>query len=687
VKLWRRMPYELRVAVSVLLFWLIIFSLIRSGMVIRNSPLAVNTDFTTLARSFFVGLRFDLVAASFLLLPLVLWMMLPRWGFQYRDRMARWLPYLLTAIWSVPVFVSISEWEFYKEFHERYNQLAIQYLSDEPGTALSMIWNGYPVIGYLAIWLTVTGLLFLGLRFMLKTEAVPYHSQRHWRIVVPTGLIMLMALVTGARGGVQQIPIHWGDAYFSRDTYANHLALNGIYMLANAVSDRQRETKISHYWTDRLDSAEALAITRKLVLQSGDVLQDKLHYPLYRVSGAKDRTLSFNKIPRHVVLILMESFSAEFVGALGATNNVTPEFDKLAAKGILFDHFLSQGTHTHQGLFATTISFPNLPGYEYLMSNGQGQQPFRSFVSILRDDGFNTDYIYNGSYTWDNQEGFFRGQGMQRFVGRDDFVNPRFKDPTWGVGDEDMFDRAIDEIGALTKQGRAFALLQTVSNHAPFILPAPAPFSDVRGPDYLRPRMNGIRYADYALGRFFAQAKEKPWFKDTLFVMVGDHGFGYAAPKARLDLASFHVPLLLYYPGDTRFAGKRISKVGSQVDILPTVLGLMAEHRSHQSWGRDLFRLHADDPGWAVIKPSGDRQLAGIVEGDHLLVVGPGMESSRYRFKFNPWDAVELPVDEDKNRDDYKELSGYIETALNALISQHAGVLASAALPSVQIHH
>ena len=246
-------------------------------------------------------------------------------------------------------------------------------------------------------------------------------------------------------------------------------------MLGTAVRERERETQMSHYWLRQIPQDAALNKTRGMLLLPGETLLAADRFPLYRTSLDSQDHLHYKTTPKHVVMIMMESFSAEFIGALGAKNHATPEFDKLSTKGVLFDRFFSQGTHTHQGLFATLCSFPNLPGYEYLMQNSQGQQAFRSLPAVLQEQGFQTLYVYNGSFTWDNQEGFFRNQGMQRFVGRDDYINPVFKDPTWGVSDEDMFVRGVDEITQLAEHGQVFALLQTVSNHAPFQLPAPAP--------------------------------------------------------------------------------------------------------------------------------------------------------------------------------------------------------------------
>ena len=517
-------------------------------------------------------------------------------------------------------------------------------------------------------WLLKKALLINGL-------PVVFSWKQYFGKSLPIGLVLAALLVFGSRGGFQSgPPLRWSDAYFSKHTYADHLALNGIYTLVKAVQHRGRDNS-DHYWLAKLPQNEALKITREMVLQTGNQLLLPKDYPLLKNPGIGDSSLSFITIPRNVVLIQMESLSAQFIGVLGSTYGVTPVFDQLAMQGILFDHFFSQGTHTHQALFASLCSFPNLPGHEYLMQDLHGQQPFRSLPKVLQENGFDTLYIYNGSLRWDNQEGFFRHQGMKHFIGIKDFQQPKFTGATWGVSDEDMFLRGITEIDHLTKKGQVFVFLQSLSNHAPYELPPPAPFKDITGPAELIPRLNGLRYADWALGRFFDIARTKPWFKQTLFLIYGDHSFAFQQPKALLDLTRQHIPLLVYYPGDMRFAGEVIHVVGSEVDILPTILGLLKIGSPIQSWGRDLFRLDTDDPGWAIIKPSGGEPMVAFIKGNKFLVEASGIKPVLYHYSLYPWDAQLITEGNNNLLKKYKlALESYVATGIDVLRRNIAGL-------------
>jgi len=276
---------------------------------------------------------------------------------------------------------------------------------------------------------------------------------------------------------------------------------------------------------------------------------------------------------------------------------------------------------------------------------------------------------------------------MKHFVGIKDFRQPKFTDATWGVSDEDMFLRGITEIDHLTEKGPVFAFLQSLNNHAPYELPPPAPFKDITGPASLIPRLNGLRYADWALGRFFAEAGKKPWFKKTLFIIYGDHAFAFQRPKALLDLTRQHIPLLVYYPGDTRPSGQVIHAVGSEVDILPTILGLLKIDSPIQSWGRDLFRLDTDDPGWALIKPSGGEPTVAFIKGDNFLVEAPGIKPVLYHYSLYPWDVQPITEGNDDLCKEYKlALESYVETGIDALARQVAGYEFNVSCSAGKIH-
>jgi phosphoglycerol transferase MdoB-like AlkP superfamily enzyme len=215
-------------------------------------------------------------------------------------------------------------------------------------------------------------------------------------------------------------------------------------------------------------------------------------------------------------------------------------------------------------------------------------------------------------------------------------------------------------------------MLQTLSNHTPYALPDPLPVAKVMVDGVEDRHLTAMRYADYALGEFFRKIKNHGGFDDTLFVLVGDHGFGGIRQLTNMDLVRFHVPLLMLGKDIQERFGKTRSVVGSQVDVVPTVMGLLGGSYVHHCWGRNLLALPAGDPGLAVIKPSGNDQMVAVVQGDYVLTQAPGAAPRLTRFSLQPMSEAEVNEPQRQSRME-KVLDAYVQTAINALLDNHTG--------------
>ncbi|MDR2838074.1 MAG: LTA synthase family protein, partial [Azonexus sp.] len=474
----------------------------------------------------------------------------------------------------------------------------------------------------------------------------------------------------GHRGTLRQgPPLRWGDAFTTTSVFANQLGLNGTLSLVAAASARFSEQR-GNVWKSALPDAEARDIVRHLLLTAHDTLVDADQAAVRRdTTPPAASTLPI----KNVVLIIMESFAGHHVGALGGQGDVTPQFDRLAGEGVLFTRFFSQGTHTHQGMFAAISCFPNLPAFEYLMQTPEGSHHFSGLPVLLNKRGMDDLYVYNGDFAWDNQAGFFGKQGMSHFIGRFDYKNPIVFDPTWGVSDQDMFDRAAAELSQRPAGKPFYAVLQTLSNHTPYALPAKLPVEPVSGHGSLDQHLTAMRYADWALGRFFDQVRDQPFFKETLFIVVGDHGFGSGEQLTEMNLARFNVPLLLIGPGVREKFGATRDTVGTQVDIVPTIIGRLGGKTRHQCWGRDLLTLPEGDTGFGVIKPSGDEQTVAIIRDDKILIQAKAQPPKLNAYQL--WTApksteINDPATVDEMR---RQLDAYLYVATKSLLDNKAG--------------
>jgi phosphoglycerol transferase MdoB-like AlkP superfamily enzyme len=322
-------------------------------------------------------------------------------------------------------------------------------------------------------------------------------------------------------------------------------------------------------------------------------------------------------------------------------------------------------------MFASMACFPNIPGYSALMQTPEGDTKFSGILDMLNQRDYQSMYIYNGDFAWDNQNGFFGGQGMQRFIGRYDFINPKVSDPTWGVSDEDMFNRAAEELAKQPTDKPFFAFLQTLSNHTPYALPEQLPVDAVTDMGGLNEHLTAMRYADWALGEFFNKIEKMDFYQNTLFVLVGDHGFGTNEQLTDIDILRFHVPLLIIGPNVTEQNGFQNNTVGSQVDIAPTIAGLLGGPFIHSCWGRDL--LNVEDAGFAMIKQSGSDVTTALLQGDSILIQDPDVKDKLYKYHLAEENSVQ-PLDDKAKHDDMKlKINAYIQSAMKALLYGQLG--------------
>ena len=657
----------------------LLLSLLRVALLLFNRELLDDAAWQGLGEAFSNGVRFDLRLVVFICAPLTL-------ALAWRPAMTHrtWQRLWLSACASLAILLGLIELNFYQEFHQRLNALVFQYLQEDPATVLSMLWYGFPVVRLLLAWalLSSTFILLLSRIDWLtrrKDKDQQPQLQRPMTLYTSHGLVLLLCLtlsVLAARGTLRQgPPLRWGDAFTTESMFANQLGLNGALSLYTAAKSRYADD--SHkVWKASMPAAEATAVTRELLLSAHDTLVDPNTAAVRRDSLPPSDT----QLPvRNVVVILMESFAGHFVGALGSDAAITPNFDRLAKQGLLFKNFFANGTHTHQGMFASMACFPNLPGFEYLMQTPEGGHGFSGLAQLLSARDYNDLYVYNGDFAWDNQRGFFGNQGMSNFIGRHDFVNPVVADPTWGVSDQDMFDRAAEELLKQDPDKPFYALLQTLSNHTPYALPDVLPVEQVSGHDSLDQHLTAMRYSDWALGQFFEKASQAPYFKNTLFVVVGDHGFAAKEQLTEMDLFRFHVPLLLIAPGIQNAFGATQDIVASQVDIVPTIMGRLGGTVRQQCWGRDLLSLPANDPGFAIIKPSGSDQTVAMLKGEEILILPKDMEPRRYRYQLGAHPQATLLAPPMPGDTLTQQLQAYLQTATGSLLGNTTGVADSSA--------
>ncbi|MCK4791743.1 MAG: sulfatase-like hydrolase/transferase [Desulfobacteraceae bacterium] len=545
-------------------------------------------DIWQILTGFLIGLRFDQVVVLYILLPLIL--LLPWISLQSRVARRLTVAYL-TIVFSLTFLLILTDIRYYSYFNSHLNFMAVDYLDEGP-IVWKMIVGDSKFYLFIFLWLCLSLLLaVLSAVICRRTKVLPH--RRSWSNQLIYFLLGAGLVFVGIRGRTSLSPMDWGVAYFSQNHFLNQLALNGVYTLGRAITEEHQDPRLSYLSEPErfpfVPFAEGLDTVQAMLEQEGDEWLEPSR-SLLRLTRQAELQMGFRP---NVVLVLMESWTALNTGALGSNRGLTPNFDRLASEGILFTNFYASGIRTNYGLPAVLCSFPSLPG-RAVMKRYNALHPFRTLSEILHDRGYYNAFAYGSDLAFDNIQGFFTEKQYDCFYG-DSYFGRENAFSKWGIPDHILFEKSVGLIDSLP---RPFQLtILTISNHEPFDLPDSSVRRYMDASDSSR-IFNSQVYADQALGRFIAQMRGTSVFDSTIFVFTADHA-RFGSGRYRGDPQDFHVPLLVYSPGILGTDGKRIEMFGSQIDIIPTLMGLLGGDYVHASWGRDLLKLPQDDPGFA----------------------------------------------------------------------------------------
>lgn len=546
-------------------------------------------------RIFGVGLGFDLVAACYVTAPMVLWLAL------VPDRVARSRAHRAAALvlFAAATFgalvLAVSEWLFWDEFGGRFNFIAVDYLL-YTHEVLGNIWQSYPVGRLLLALAALAALIAVALRKPLSHGAA---APLPWR----PALAAAGACALAVAGTLRWID---SDAHnVSPREAANELAANGLYEFF-AANYRNELSYDRHYAT--VPTPEALSFVRaSLGADGGAGVERRIR------SGRAERRLN-------VVLVSVESLGAEFLGRYGNPADITPNLDRLAAESLWFSRVYATGNRTVRGLEALSLALPPTPGQSIVRR--PNNDTLFSLGSVFEDKGYEVLFAYGGYGYFDNMNAFFDANDY-RSVDRRSISASRIEfENVWGVADEHLFDQVLAEIDAAkaARPGRpVFAHVMTTSNHRPYTYP-PGRIDIPSGTG----REGAVKYSDHAIGRFLARARERPWFDDTVFVITADHGAN-ARGTTRIPVDKYRIPLFVYAP--KHVAPRRIDRLMSQIDIAPTLLGLLEFDYYSKFFGRDVLRAPPESDRAFVA----NYQTLGYLKGERLALLHPKRKTEVFR--------------------------------------------------------
>lgn len=494
---------------------------------------------------------------------------------------------LNTAFWA---WSALSEWYFWQDFSGRFNFIAVDYLiytkeiAGNIAQSFSMPWV------FTMMVLITTAVSWPTLRLLRRVlgqarDFVPRLS--------PLAYLVIPALM---------YPISSLPMIEMSSNIGTELARNGTYEFFSAFHNNELDFKTLYA---NIELPEAIKLVGES-LASPEVAVTKGPHGQWIQSPKGEAS----KTKYNLIVVAVESLGARFIGSLGNQAKITPRLDELSEQSLFFTNLYATGTRTVRGLEALTLSIPPTPGASIVRR--KKNQDLMSIGGVLKQAGYATKFIYGGHGIFDNMNSFFRKNGY-RIVDRTDLADDEITfTNAWGVADEDLFRRVVREADATHAQKKPFfSMVLTTSNHRPFTYP----HGKIDIPSHTG-RDGAVKYTDYALGKFLDEARTKPWFKDTIIVIVADHS---ADGRGVIDvpIETYHIPMWIYAPGLLK--PRRVDTVASQIDMIPTVLNLMGVRSPYMFMGRDILGMKKEDERFFA----GTYQKVGMYKRGVFSSLGP----------------------------------------------------------------
>ncbi|MBP2282183.1 phosphoglycerol transferase MdoB-like AlkP superfamily enzyme [Flavobacterium sp. CG_23.5] len=558
---------------------------------------------------------------------------------KYRNKIRFWLFTFVIFLYVILILQNgISEYFFWNEFGVKYNFIAVNYLV-YTNEVIGNIMESYPVIplfsGLFIIAALVTYLIVK--RSKNYIESIPAFVDKikiSGIYLTLFGLSFLAIPFLAARENSQNI-------------FANELEANGIYRFYLAFVNSELDY-FKFYKT-----------------MPNNEVYVQLHEQIPGTSEESTlRQIKSEAAENHknVVLITIESYSADFMKVYGNEQNLTPFLDNLATKSLQFTNFYAVGNRTVRGLEAVTLCFPPTAG-ESVVKRVDNKNKF-STGSIFKQKGYNVKFMYGGDAFFDNMEDFFAGNGYG-IVDKKAFTPEEITFANiWGACDEDMYNKAIKVMNNEAKENKPFFNhIMTVSNHRPFTYPN----NKIDIPGDAKSRDGGVKYTDFAMKNFFAMASKQPWFANTVFVILADH-CASSAGKTELPIEKYRIPAMIYSPGYIQ--PQKYTNLMSQIDIMPTLFGLLNFSYQSKFYGQDV--LKSDYKPRAFIATYQD---LGLIKDNVLTIISPKQKVKQFQLtlKKDQKTAPDFQIYYDQNpiikerTDLVKETISYYQTASDIL--------------------
>ncbi|HWZ34846.1 MAG TPA: sulfatase-like hydrolase/transferase [Mucilaginibacter sp.] len=564
------------------IFWLLFFALTRVVFEIYFHTKLRGASFADILRTYLYGIRMDASATAYIaILPLLVFII--NW-FAGSNKHIKpvWLKvYTWFCLFCISL-IAVVDLGIFAEWGAKVNFRAFDTLYNSPAESMSSTASS-PIALNLTI---MAGLFIIGwllahyiLDYSFKKPAGTASNKVLWSILL-VGLNFMIL-----RGTLYPNPINQSAGYFSDNQLLDLSTQNTEWNLFNNVFENLRKPYNPYLYLPP-DEAERM-------------VAEAFRTP-------KDTTVHLlNTDKPNVVIIQLESFTADLIESLDGEKGNAPNFEKFIKEGVLFSNIYSAGDRTDKGLIAILSGFPS-QAIRTIVVDTTKQRKLPSLITEFKNSGYTTSYFYGGDASYMNFNIYMKDHNIDHIIDRHTIPESEVGS-TWGAFDNVLFAKHIAFMNKQTKP--FFSLLQTSTNHEPFVLPVKGHFE---GDDVTNQFRSTAWFTDSCLNAYFEQAKKHPWYKNTLFILVADHG--HRLPKSTAHAFSpqkYHIPLLFF--GDVlkpEYKGTVIKKLGNQVDIAATLLAQLNMPAQKYTWSKNLLNPYAPafaffdwDNGFGFITP------------------------------------------------------------------------------------
>ncbi len=561
-------------------FWLIFFFIERLVFILYNLNKLSSRSLSEISGAFLYGLWMDISMAGYICtIPLLVFLVL--WFIPKATIPAAILKGYTSFLVFFCALLTVVNFNIYREWGTKVNYRTFELAVNSPREAMASSGSSPLILSFsILIGLSILGvLLFRGI--------VRYHVQKAGNLLVKLALSILFIglIVLAIRGGLQDAPMNESMAYYSSNATLNYAAVNTEWGLATDIKNSKYNTKNPYKYFETVVSKTNVAA-------------------YYTSNDSLKIDLLTTKRP-NVVLIIMESHTGNVVESLGGEPGISNSIERLRQDGVFFDQIYASGSRTDKGVVAVLSAFPAQASRSIMKENSK-QARMPALSQTFKANGYANAFFYGGESRFSNMKSYLLSHEINKIIEKSSFEK-QYLNSNWGAFDGPVYQRMTQELA--TAEGPFFATMLTLTNHEPFGLPVEPRFKSGSTEDKFR---STAFYADSCLGAFIDHAKTQRWYKNTLFIVVADHG--HFLPRTDLEIFDprrYHIPLLFFGPViRPEFKGKNIHQVGSQTDIAKTLLIQLGMDTKPFSWSKDLLNPSAKqfaffnwDHGFGFITP------------------------------------------------------------------------------------